>query len=46
MNRMKKKKFGPLPIYNKKIYLYPIGYLKPWEITNKIFPIKMTDDER
>ena len=41
INIIKKKKY----IYNKPIYLYPIGYLNPWEITDKIFIIKKIDDQ-
>ena len=32
-------------ITTKGIYLYTIGRLNPWEITDKIFMIKKTDDE-
>ena len=28
----------------KNVYLQAIGYLYPWEIKNKIFPTKKTDD--
>ena len=32
-------------IKTKQMYLYTIGYLNPWEITDKNFLIKKIDDE-
>ena len=32
-------------ITTKRLFLNPIGYLKPWEITDKIFIITKTDDD-
>ena len=34
-----------LTITTKRIYLYPIGYFKPREITYRTFIIKNSDDE-
>ena len=33
------------PIITKRIYLHPLGYLNPREITDRIFLTEKTDDE-
>ena len=37
--------YEQLAIKTKQIYLHPIKYLSPWEITDKIFLIKKNDNE-
>ena len=34
-----------LAIITKRMYLFPIGYLQPWKITDKLLLIKESDNE-